>query len=81
MTAAASRGRPCFGFLSPTTRRVFVIPPKRLVAALVLAGLLGCSEGDPNRNLKPVDPNAPKPKRVSDGQGGAPGEKQAPVIK
>ena len=51
---------------------------------LVVVGLaLGCGKDDPNRNLKPIDPNTPPPKPATDaGRGGmtAP-EKPAGVIK
>lgn len=46
---------------------------KKLVSALVLMAficLVGCGKDDTlNKDLKPIDPNAPKPVQGSDGQG------------
>lgn len=52
----------------------------QLVVAVVLAGLVGCGSEDPNKNLKPVDPNVKVPKPVRENPGTA--EKPpAPIIK
>jgi hypothetical protein len=42
-----------------------------LTAGLVLAGILGCGQNDPNKDLKPVNPAAKPFKMVDDSQGGA----------
>ncbi len=52
------------------------------VCTLSLVVLVGCGKGDPaadaNKNLKPVDPNAPKPSAASSsgGAGAAPAKKE-----
>jgi len=60
------------------------------VAALLAAFVfvLGCNKKeDPNKNLKPVDPNAPRPQVGSDNPGGGGGQKEKtaegapPVVK
>ncbi len=61
---------------------------KRVACLIVLSvcvGALGCGKDDPNKNLKPVDPNAAKPQPASDAPGGG-GEKKnldapSPVVK
>lgn len=48
-----------------------------LLAAFVVALALGCdSKKDLNKDLKPVDPNAPRPQLGSEGMGGGDGEKK-----
>jgi hypothetical protein len=56
-----------------------------LLAGFFLAGALGCGSDDPNKELKPVDPNTPPLKPARDTpRPGAPGTAEkppAPVIK
>jgi hypothetical protein len=48
-----------------------------LLAALVVAFAFGCdSKKDLNKDLKPVDPNAPRPQLGSENMGGGDGEKK-----
>jgi predicted small lipoprotein YifL len=51
--------------------------------AVTGVALTGCGKDDPNKNLKPIDPNTKPPKIASEGAGGAPGpnEKPAGVLK
>jgi hypothetical protein len=37
-----------------------------LLSVAFVAALVGCGKEDPNKNLKPVDPNAKPPKIVTD---------------
>jgi hypothetical protein len=53
----------------------------QLLAGLAVAGALGCGNGEPNKNLKPVDPNAPRPEVGKEGPSQVPADKPAPVIK
>jgi hypothetical protein len=55
----------------------------RLVPALVVGLALGCGKDDPNKNLKPIDPNTqpPKPANGEGKGGGPPPERPSPVIK
>ena len=39
---------------------------RTLLYAVVMAAATGCGGGDPNKNLKPIDPNAPRPQVGSD---------------
>ena len=48
-----------------------------LLATFVVALALGCdSKKDLNKDLKPVDPNAPRPQLGSENMGGGGGEKK-----
>jgi hypothetical protein len=51
-----------------------------VLSAGLLAAVVGCGSGDPNKNLKPIDPNTPPPKPAVEGAGGG-GDKPAPVAK
>lgn len=53
-----------------------------ILGAIALAAI-GCGKDDPNKNLKPIDPNAKPPKLASESGGGgaAPAEKPASVVK
>ena len=59
----------------------------RLRLAALLAALavgLGCGKEDPNKNLKPIDPNTPPPQIGTETPGGekkTKNEGQAPVVK
>jgi hypothetical protein len=54
----------------------------RLIPVLLAVLVLGCGKDDPNKNLKPIDPNTPPPKPASEGKGGGPPlEKPSGVIK
>jgi hypothetical protein len=53
----------------------------QLLFALALAGALGCGAADPNKNLKPVDSNAPRPQIGNDAPGRPPGDKSPSMIK
>ena len=53
----------------------------QLLAVLAVAGALGCGGSDPNKNLKPVDSNAPRPQVGQDGAGKTTADKPAPLIK
>lgn len=54
----------------------------RILPALVVGLAMGCGKDDPNKNLKPIDPNTPQPKPASEGKAaGGPNEKAAGVIK
>ena len=53
----------------------------RFAALVLVVALVGCGKGDPaaeaNKNLKPIDPNAPKP--VAAAGAGAGGGAEAPT--
>lgn len=57
------------------------------MAALAVAfvAAVGCNKKDLNKDLKPVDPNAPPPKMVKESQGGGKkagtGDGPPPVVK
>jgi hypothetical protein len=55
------------------------------LAGLAVAGALGCGGSDPNKDLKPVDPNTPPLKPAREGQRQAPAgpseKPPAPIIK
>jgi len=55
-----------------------------LTLLFCVAFTFGCGQSDLNKDLKPVDPDAPRPKQATDKfEGGkkAPGEKSSPVAK
>jgi hypothetical protein len=74
MRASEIRGRfaryPLPGSLNSAApfRRVPLKPFAKWVAIIALVGLFGCTKGgkDLNKNLKPVDTNAPKPQAIKD---------------
>jgi type IV pilus biogenesis protein CpaD/CtpE len=59
---------------------------RAVLLALVLGLIVGCgSKEDPNKNLKPIDPNTPPPKPAVESKSGgnkkdAPADKPAPVV-
>lgn len=55
----------------------------RLLVVIGLVGMFGCSGDDPNKNLKPLDPNStPRPKVGQENQGGGGGgDRPVPVIR
>jgi hypothetical protein len=51
-----------------------------VLSAGLLAAVVGCGSGDPNKDLKPIDPNTKPLKPATEGAGGG-GEKPAGVVK
>jgi hypothetical protein len=37
-----------------------------ILSAFLVAAVIGCGQSDPNKDLKPIDPNAPRPKIGTD---------------
>ena len=52
-----------------------------LAMATAIAPVSGCGKKDINADLKPVSPDAPRPKLHGEGKAKAPGEKAPVVIK
>ncbi|HEY2785507.1 MAG TPA: hypothetical protein VGJ05_11090 [Fimbriiglobus sp.] len=55
----------------------------RIVPLLLVVLVLGCGKDDPNKNLKPIDPNTPPPKPASEGKkvGSQPLDKPSGIVK